>query len=51
MSQAADRLDAFYNPNDYDPTANPGGMAAGGHRENYIPSLRDQATVYRAPCP
>jgi len=47
MSDAADRLEGFYNPEDYDPAANPGGMAAGGHRTNYVPSLRDQATVYR----
>lgn len=47
MSDAADRLDGFYNPNDYDPTGNPGGMGAGGHRENYIPSLRDHAAVSR----
>ncbi|MHC1788656.1 hypothetical protein [Solidesulfovibrio sp.] len=45
MSQAADRLRTFYNPNDYDPTANPGGMAAGGHRELFVPVLRDVATV------
>lgn len=47
MSQAADRLDVYYNPGDHDPATNPGGMAAGGHRENYIPSLRDVATVFR----
>lgn len=47
MSQAADRLDQFYNGDDYDPTNNPGGMGAGGHRENYIPSLRDYVTLSR----
>lgn len=47
MSDALDRLDAFYNAGDFDPGDNPGGMAAGGHRENYVPSLRDHAAVSR----
>ena len=47
MSDALDRLDTFYNGGDFDPDSNPGGMAAGGHRENYVPSLRDHAAVSR----
>ncbi len=47
MSDALDRLDAFYNAGDFNATDNPGGMAAGGHRTNYIPSLRDYAAVSR----
>ena len=45
MSQAADRLAVYYNPGDHDPATNPGGMAAGGHRDNFIPALRDLAAV------
>lgn len=42
---ALDRLDSLYNGDDYDATTNPGGFAHGGHRVNFIPSLRDVATV------
>lgn len=39
------RLDAFYNGNAYKDPANTGGMAAGGHRYNFIDSLRDVALL------
>lgn len=42
---AIDRLSEYYNASDYDAGTNPGGMAAGGHRTNFIPSLQDLALV------
>lgn len=42
---AQTRLSSFYNGNDYDAGSNPGGMGAGGHRSNFIPSLQDVALL------
>ena len=40
-----DRLKTFYNTNIYNVASNPGGMAGGGHRTNFIPALRDMSDV------
>src|SRR5262245_9377565 len=45
---AIDRLEAYYNGEDYNPSSNPGGFGHGGHRVNFIPSLRDVATTAEA---
>ncbi len=42
---ALDRLGTFYNGNAFDAGTNPGGMAEGGHRQNFDPSLKDTATI------
>lgn len=42
------RLASTYNGNAYDAGTNPGGMAAGGHRTNFIPALEDLALVVEA---
>lgn len=46
--EAIDRLSSTYNGNAYDAGTNPGGMAQGGHRTNFIASLQDLATVAEA---
>ena len=45
---AKDRLENKYNGNAYNAETNSGGMAAGGSRTNYIPAIRDVATVAEA---
>lgn len=45
---AITRLASYYNGTRYNSTTNPGGMAAGGHRTNFIPSLQDLALVAEA---
>ena len=42
---ALTRLQSFYNGRDYDPGANPGGMANAGNAVNFEPSLRDIGLV------
>ncbi len=44
-TDALDRLANFYNGNAFDAGTNPGGMAEGGHRQNFDPSLKDAATI------
>ncbi len=44
LSDAISRCASFYNGNAYDPT-NLGGMDNDGHEENFIPALRDVATI------
>lgn len=45
---AVARLSSFYNGNAYDASTNAGGMAVGGHRVNFVPSLQDVARVANA---
>jgi len=45
---AIDRMENGYNGNAYDPVTNSYGMAAGGHRQNFVPALQDTALL--APC-
>lgn len=45
---ALDRLANYYNSGAYDPQSNPGGMASGGHRLRFTPSLSDVALVINA---
>ncbi|MEN8721876.1 MAG: hypothetical protein ABF335_03205 [Alphaproteobacteria bacterium] len=42
---AIDRLDSFYNGDAFDAGTNAGGMAEGGHRQNFEPALKDTATA------
>lgn len=39
------RCETLYNGNAYNPGTNPGGMAAGGHRINFVPALQDVALI------
>ena len=39
------RLGTFYNGSDYDASTNAGGMAGGGHRVNFEPSVQDIALI------
>ena len=45
---AISRLASTYNGNTYNAGTNPGGMAGGGHRTNFVPALQDLATVANA---
>ncbi|MER2251888.1 hypothetical protein ABS772_18380 [Methylorubrum podarium] len=45
---ALDRLANYYNNGAYDPQNNPGGLANGGHRLRFTPSLADVALVVNA---
>lgn len=45
MSAASVRLATYYNGNNYDVSTNPGGLALGGHRVNFVPACQDIATV------
>lgn len=42
------RLQSTYNGNAYNAGSNPGGLAAGGHRTNFVPALQDLANVASA---
>jgi hypothetical protein len=42
---ALSRLASYYNGNPYNAGSNPGGMGAGGHRTNFVPSLQDLTLV------
>lgn len=42
------RLNDKYNGNNYNVSTNPGGMAADGHRVNFVPALQDVAVVGEA---
>lgn len=42
---ALTRLASYYNGNNYNAGSNPGGMGAGGHRTNFVPSLQDLTLV------
>lgn len=48
VAAALDRLANFYNSGGYDPQSNPGGLANGGHRLRFTPSLADVALVVNA---
>lgn len=39
------RVQNFYNGLSYDPSSNPGGYDQDGHRVNFVPTLRDIATI------
>lgn len=45
---AISRCGSFYNGNAYNASTNAGGMAAGGHRVNFTPSLQDAARIASA---
>lgn len=45
FTDAIARLASYFNGSDYNASTNPGGLAAGGHRTNFVPSLQDVATV------
>jgi hypothetical protein len=45
VDAAIARLAAYYNGDAHDPKTNPGGLAAGGHRENFVKALQDFARV------
>ena len=48
VAAALDRLANYYNSGAYDPQNNPGGLANGGHRLRFTPSLADVALVVNA---
>ncbi len=45
VAAAIARLTSFYNGSAYNVSTNPGGLARGGNRVNFEPSLRDLASV------
>lgn len=45
MSDARTRLFSLYNGDAYSETTNPGGLDNNGHTKNFVPALRDVATV------